>query len=200
MGVHWLEPMFVEEEQPPFDGRFPKSEPSSSASSCQIWSYGLDASAASGRHAHDTCGHGKPSSINMRKPWGFQEVSRKTWQIMDLGHGRMANCVHGQLWVPSVQERGLPKSAITHTRLLLSAHPSHTPRRAESRAELERGTNGAGRGYYILAGCVSAATEVQPASDQLHPHRTALQNSPHLRTSPLVFPAYSPTRLLAFVA
>ena len=112
VGVHWLEPMFVEEEQPPFDGRFPKSEPSSSASSCQIsanmelWTRRVRGVGATSdmRMTHaDMANHHR-----MRKPWGFQEVSRKTWQIMDLGHGRMANCVHGQLWVPSVQEGDYP--------------------------------------------------------------------------------------------
>ena len=90
----------------------------------------------------------------MRKPWGFQEVSRKTWQILWTWGMGAWQIVYMANYGSPVSRKGTTQVAITHTRLL-SAHPSHTPRRAESQAELERGTHGGTNGSGMVRGGVT---------------------------------------------
>ena len=95
------------------------------------------------RHAHDTCGHGKPSSHaqTMGVPGSVQDDMAN---FMDLGHGRMANCVHGQLWVPSVQEGDYPSRHHPHPPALCSPIAYATSSRVASGAGTRYERFGAG--------------------------------------------------------
>ena len=47
----------------------------------ELWTRRVRGVGATSDMRMTACGHGKPHH-RMRKPWGFQEVSRKTWQIL----------------------------------------------------------------------------------------------------------------------